>query len=63
MNKKSSPKKKLWGAMFPGLFLILLGIGFLLNNYGIIAFNIGKLWPIFLIIPGFFMFTGQHHKD
>jgi hypothetical protein len=49
--------------MFPGLFLILLGTGFLLNNYGIIAFNIGKLWPIFLIIPGFFMFTGLHHKD
>jgi hypothetical protein len=63
MTKKTSSKKRVWGAMLPGLFLVVLGVGFLLNNYGITTFNIGKLWPVFLIIPGVFILSGMHHKD
>lgn len=35
-----------------GIILVLLGITFLLNNYGITFIDIGKIWPIFLILLG-----------
>ncbi len=63
MTKSSSTRKRVWGATLPGLFLVVLGIGFLLNNYGITTFNIGKLWPVFLIIPGVFLLSSTQRKD
>ncbi|MFI5158270.1 MAG: LiaI-LiaF-like domain-containing protein [Sphingobacteriales bacterium] len=39
----------------PGLVLVLIGLAFLLDNFGYISFhwgNIFHLWPIFLIIAG-----------
>jgi hypothetical protein len=45
--------------ILPGIILLSLGIIFLLNNYGYMNFDIGKLWPIFLIIPGLFMILGK----
>lgn len=40
--------------IFPtgGIFLIVLGVIFLLNNYGFSYIDIGKLWPVILIIVG-----------
>jgi hypothetical protein len=41
--------------LIPGLVLVLIGLAFLLNNYGYLHFhwyNIFRLWPIFLIIGG-----------
>lgn len=39
-----------------GLFLIFLGVVFLLINYGILAWNfwwsIGNFWPVILIVVG-----------
>jgi len=63
MTDNSSPRKTAWRGKLPGLILVLLGIGFLLNNYGITTFNIGKLWPVFLIIPGVFLLSSTQRKD
>lgn len=41
--------------LIPGLVLVLIGLAFLLDNFGYISFhwgNIWHLWPIFLIIGG-----------
>ena len=41
--------------IIPGLILVLIGLAFLLDNFGYINFhwgNIFHLWPIFLIIGG-----------
>ncbi len=49
------------GTMIVGLVLILIGIAFLLRNFGIfeiyfdifdIGFLLSRFWPMFLIIPG-----------
>jgi hypothetical protein len=45
-----------YGRAYPGVFLIVVGVIFLLNNYGFIQGEAwGKLWPIFIILPGIFM--------
>jgi hypothetical protein len=49
---ENNQKKRGRSGLVPGLFLLTLGIIFLLGNYGLVSFDIGKLWPIFLIIPG-----------
>ncbi|MGH7249380.1 MAG: LiaI-LiaF-like domain-containing protein [Minisyncoccia bacterium] len=42
--------------MFPGIYLLLVGVLFLLNNFGYFQGEAwGKLWPLFLIIPALFM--------
>jgi len=45
MNKRRS-------TVIPGLFLILLGIWFLLTNLGIELFSFEKLWPLLIILGG-----------
>lgn len=45
--------------ILPGVILVILGTIFLLNNYGFTNFDIGKLWPLFLIIPGIFIILGK----
>jgi len=52
-NKTCAPKKK--RKLLQGIVLITIGAIFLLNNYGFTDFDIGKLWPLFLVIPGTFM--------
>ena len=47
--------RKRRSGILPGVILILLGLIFLLDNYGYTVIDIGKLWPIFLIVPGFFI--------
>jgi len=45
-----------YSSIYPGVFLIVVGLIFLLNNYGFIKGEAwGKLWPIFIILPGIFM--------
>ena len=45
-----------YGSIYPGVFLIVVGGIFLLNNYGFIQGEAwAKLWPIFIILPGIFM--------
>jgi lia operon protein LiaF len=52
VKTENNQKKRSRSGLIPGLFLLAFGIIFLLGNYGLITFDIGKLWPIFLIIPG-----------
>lgn len=40
--------------IFPGLMLITLGIFLLVNNMGLVTFNMAYLWPLFLLVPGLF---------
>ena len=35
-----------------GLFIIIAGFFFLLNNYGLLEIDLEKLWPLALIIFG-----------
>lgn len=49
-NKTYNTKRK--DGVLPGIILVVLGLIFLLNNYGFANIDIGKLWPLFLIIPG-----------
>lgn len=49
-TKEFNKKRPIWPT--GGIMLIILGIIFLLNNYGLDYINIGKLWPLFLIIVG-----------
>jgi hypothetical protein len=60
-DKKPVAKKK--NKILPGIILIILGAIFLLNNYGFTNFDIGKLWPLFLIVPGVFMIIGKSQED
>ena len=40
----------------PGVWLIFIGILFLLSSFGVFHGEVwGKLWPLFIIIPGLFM--------
>ena len=43
------------GALVPGLILILLGVWFLLDNFGLIQINMGQLWPVFPLLFGLAM--------
>jgi hypothetical protein len=58
-NTKGFVQKKHRGKLLPGLILVTLGSIFLLNNYGLTTIDIGKLWPLFLIIPGVLMLFGM----
>ena len=60
LNKTETEKAK--KGILPGVILIVLGVVFLLNNYGYTEIDIGKLWPLFLIIPGIFMILGKSKK-
>lgn len=53
-NGKPERREKKGGMWF-GVILVVLGAIFLLDNYGYAFFDFGKLWPIFLIVPGFLM--------
>lgn len=65
LKDKESPEDsntnipKIKSGVLPGIILVTLGTIFLLNNYGLTNFDIGKLWPLFLIIPGVFMILGK----
>lgn len=48
----ATEEKKSKNKIVPGIIFISLGVIFLLNNYGIANIEIGRLWPIFLVIIG-----------
>ena len=55
-NNYRKANRHYYGRVYPGIFLIVLGIVFLLQNFGYIRGEVwGKLWPIFIILPGIFM--------
>lgn len=60
-------EKDQFGQMYSGktswaLILIVVGSVFLLGNFGLIPSDtLGKLWPLFIIIPGVLMLF-QHKK-
>ena len=62
-NNKPVSEKKKQGKILPGIILVVLGVSFLLNNYGFTNFDIGKLWPLFLIIPGVLMLIGKSKEN
>ncbi len=52
-NSQKARRHSRYGRILPGTILLVIGLVFLLNNYGIIKGDVwGKLWPLFLIIPG-----------
>lgn len=51
-EKNNVLNRKSHGTPVFGIILIVIGAIFLLNNYGYTYIDIGKLWPLFLIIPG-----------
>lgn len=61
-NKDGSRFTKKKDKVLQGIILIVLGSIFLLNNYGYTNIDIGKLWPLFLIIPGFFIIYRSSEK-
>ncbi len=61
IEKKSERKNS--GKMAAGVILIALGLMFLLDNYGFYMFDIGRLWPLFLIIPGIFLLKDYNKKS
>lgn len=58
-EKEESYKRKnrvFYGGIYPGIWLIVVGAFFLLNNFGYFNGDAwGKLWPIFIILPGLFL--------
>ncbi len=56
-------KKKGNGSIIAGMVLVLLGIIFLADEFDIFWwFNFGKLWPLFIIIPGILMIARSGRK-
>ncbi len=48
--------------MFVGLVLIFLGVVFLLNTLDVFDFDLGKLWPVILIILGVAILAGRFSR-
>jgi hypothetical protein len=48
-----------------GIFLIILGILFLADNFGYVEFDIGEIWPLLLVIGGAGFWVGffQNRKN
>jgi len=40
------------GRLIGGSIVLVLGIAFLLSNYGLLSADVWKLWPVFLILVG-----------
>jgi len=64
-NKSPRPRRYYnYSRLIPGSILLLLGLLFLLNNYGIIQGDVmGKLWPLFLILPGLIILFAPGKED
>lgn len=65
MAKGKSEEKSFYhsGKTTTGIVLIILGGIFLLSNFDLLPKDIfGKLWPLFIIIPGIMMLfhNGKH---
>ncbi len=57
-NNSSNRKGGGWyyGMLYPGICTLVVGIIFLLNNFGYLKWNAwGKIWPVFIIIAALFM--------
>ena len=40
------------GSMYPAGLMIIIGVYFLLNNFGIVSGDsLSKLWPLLIIVP------------
>ena len=63
MESDSEKRNSPWRGKLPGVVLVFLGLGFLLNNYGFTSFDIGKLWPVLLIVPGVLLLTRNHRRS
>ena len=51
-----------WGFNWFGLFMVVIGVLFLLHNLGYIAIRFDLIWPIFLIIFGLGMMFGWRRR-
>jgi hypothetical protein len=53
-----------YGSLYPGVVIVVVGILFILGNFGIFKNGEawGKLWPVFIIIPGLFMIFRPRSK-
>lgn len=52
------------GDLISGLIIIFIGLVFLARNYDFMPdiFDIGRLWPIFVIIGGIWVILGSQNK-
>ena len=49
-------KPYFYGTVYAGVYVLVVGIIFLLNSFGYLEGDAwGKLWPLFIILPGLFM--------
>jgi uncharacterized membrane protein YkgB len=53
-----------YGSLYPGVVIVVVGILFILGNFGILKNGViwGKLWPVFIIIAGLFMIFRPRRK-
>lgn len=56
-NGEDKRRNHYWyGSMIPGVYVLVVGVLFLLNNFGFFQGDAwGKLWPLFIIIPALLM--------
>ncbi len=53
-----------YGRVYPAIWLIIIGVFFLLDNFGYLKGEAwGKLWPVFIIIPAIFMLWRPWRRD
>lgn len=67
-NKNNEEKtcgghRSYYGRIYPGIWMVIIGIIFFLNNFGYLQGEAWtKLWPLFIIIPGLAMiFSPRRH--
>jgi hypothetical protein len=57
------PPRTRWGALLPGILVLLFGVGFLLNNFGALQFNVDCFWPLVVIAYGVVRITQRNIPD
>lgn len=58
---EESPRSKKMSTLFAGIFIILIGLIFLINNFVPIAW-VWKLWPLVLVVIGVVMIVNASKK-
>lgn len=57
-KKHNDDSRKLFGAI-----IVLLGVMFLFSNFGFLSFfNLHRLWPVILIVVGFYVVVKHNEK-
>ena len=58
-DKTEGPRRRWRGSVYGGIWVVVVGVIFLLNNFGYFRGDAwGKLWPVFIIVSGLFIIFG-----